>query len=145
MGARWTDGQRENALQTLANGGTIKEAAAASGVSETTLYRRLNDPEFNAALKERVQIQVGRARRINNGGAPKCARFLTDVGSGSKKASSPQVQAAIAVLKFAGMTPPKQVEISGALHNLSDDDLAAQLAAEAQAMGDAMAEGSEDG
>lgn len=145
MAAQWSPADRERALSTLAAGKSVKEAAKAASVSEPTIRRRMKDPEFEAELKERQRVAVGRARRINDGGAPKCARFLVDVGSGAKKATAAQVSASIAVLKFAGMQPPSQIEIAGSLAALSDEQIAAQLAEAAASLGGAMADGLGDG
>jgi hypothetical protein len=47
-GRRNTD---ETLLRALACGATVESAARQAGVSESTAYRRLNDPEFNRKLQ----------------------------------------------------------------------------------------------
>jgi hypothetical protein len=50
MASRNRNLEDERLLQSLAYGSTVKQAAAAAGVSERTAYRRLDDPEFVAKL-----------------------------------------------------------------------------------------------
>ena len=44
-------------ILALACGATIESAARQSGVSETTIYRRLNEPSFQLRLRE-VQADI---------------------------------------------------------------------------------------
>jgi len=134
MRAQWSPGQREKALRLLAKGLSARKVAKAIGVSNPTIYRRLRDPEFAADLKDLQQISVARAQRILNGGAADAARLMVKTIQGDP-ATTQQIRAAEITMKLCGMTPPDRLEISGGVSMLSDQDLAAALAAEAAQIG----------
>ncbi len=70
-------GVRKNAdvaiLATLAGGGTVEEAAKQAGVSERTVYRRLEEPAFKRQVSEAradlVRQSVGKLARISSAAA----------------------------------------------------------------------------
>lgn len=53
--------KQELALQAVISHPTLKEAAAAAGVSETTLWRYMQDPNFSNRLREARREAVGHA------------------------------------------------------------------------------------
>ena len=62
---RWTK-NREKAVITLAEGGTVADAAESAKVSERTIYNWLNNPEF-AIERDRLTHMLGvstRAERL---------------------------------------------------------------------------------
>jgi AcrR family transcriptional regulator len=113
---------------------SARKVAKAIGVSNPTIYRRLRDPEFAADLKDLQQLSVARAQRILNGGAADAARLMIKTIQG-EPATTQQIRAAEITMKLCGMTPPDRLEISGGVSMLSDQDLAAALAAEAAQIG----------
>lgn len=60
-GFQWTE-KASLAAVALAEGKTRKEAAEAADITERTLYRWLNDPEFSAEV-DRLSLMVGVASR----------------------------------------------------------------------------------
>lgn len=63
--ATFTDAKRARALAALMTAGTVKSAAAMSGVSERTLHRWLRDPEFAAQLAHvEAELVDAAARRL---------------------------------------------------------------------------------
>ena len=63
--ATFTDSRRARALAALMTSGTVKSAAALSGVGERTLHRWLRDPEFAAQLAQvEAELVDAAARRL---------------------------------------------------------------------------------
>ena len=63
--ATFTDSKRARALAALMTSGTVKSAAALSGVGERTLHRWLRDPDFAAQLAQvEAELVDAAARRL---------------------------------------------------------------------------------
>ena len=56
-----TTNRQEKAIIALLNQPTMKEAAEAAGISEVTLWRWLQQPEFRASYMEARRVAVQRA------------------------------------------------------------------------------------
>lgn len=108
--------KQTRAMLALLEYPTLKEAAAAVGVGETTLWRWSQEPSFKAAYmdarREAVKQSIAHLQRAT-GEAVTCLR---DVMKSAKASDSAKVSAARAVLELA----LKAVEI---------EDLAERLAA----------------
>jgi hypothetical protein len=93
-------GKQERAIIALCNEPTIHKAAAAVGVTDRTIHRWLNDPEFNQAyLKRRREAfsqAVGMAQRYAN----VLVTTLVKIAMDATASSSSRVTAAIGALRF---------------------------------------------
>ena len=64
MAQRGKRGADHQLLLALACGATIEAAARQAGVSESTVYRRMADPDFKQRLREVVADMVQRSSRM---------------------------------------------------------------------------------
>ena len=96
-------GDRRNAdlalVAALAGGATVQEAARTAGVSESTAYRRLNDPAFRQrvaeARSEMLSRAIGTLARVSTAAAITLAQLL------KAEAESVRLGAARSVLEMA--------------------------------------------
>ena len=96
-------GDRKNAdvalVTALAGGATVQEAARSAGVSESTVYRRLNDGVFRQrvaeARSEMLSRAVGTLARVSTAAAVTLAQLL------KAEAESVRLGAARSVLEMA--------------------------------------------
>lgn len=66
-------------LAQLATGSTVKDAASAAGVSESTGYRRLRDPEFASQLADaRAQVVAETIAMLVSAG-PRAVQTLVEL------------------------------------------------------------------
>src|SRR5437660_11540697 len=66
-------------LQTLASGATVEGAARQTGLSESTVYRRLRDPTFVRRLEEIHADRLQRATGAMTALLPEAVRGLLDL------------------------------------------------------------------
>jgi hypothetical protein len=91
----------EEAIIALLTQPTIPEAAKAAGVSDTTLWRWLQDPEFQAAYREARQQAVGQAIAQLQQLGSAAVRALKSVIEDEKAPHSARVAAARAAFELA--------------------------------------------
>lgn len=117
-GQRGQDGQRDGVIvATIAAGGTREAAAAASGASARTVYRRLNDPEVAAAIADaRARI----ARDVLTRAADNAAAAVDTLARIMRDADAPEaarIAAARTLLQVAG-TYGQAAELAGRVEAL---------------------------
>lgn len=105
-----------NAIQLIyADGLKVREAAAAMGCDERTVYRLLASPDGKEA-RDKWMAQVAARGRIKLGRAVDGAiRTLVTVAKSGGREDGPRVKAAEAILDRAGVIMPKEptkVELS---------------------------------
>ena len=88
-------------VATLAEGGTVAEAAAAAKVSERSGYRWKSRPEIAAAVRAVISEHLATAGAVLAAGASRAARSLVDMSDGAAEAEAPKVSAARAVVETA--------------------------------------------
>jgi AcrR family transcriptional regulator len=66
-------------LKALVCGATVENAARKAGVTERTVYRRLEDPAFQAALKQASQQMLQRTAAMLSGASIGCVKTLVDL------------------------------------------------------------------
>src|SRR5262249_30883554 len=66
-------------LNALAVGATVESAARRAGIGESTAYRRLADPAFQARLKQAQLDAVLRLAAMLTGGSPSSIKRLFDL------------------------------------------------------------------
>lgn len=81
MASRNRSLEDERLLQSLAFGSTVKQAAAAAGVSERTAYRRLEDPVFCAKLNGMKAEFMDRAVRMLSASSIESIKTLVSLQS----------------------------------------------------------------
>jgi transposase-like protein len=74
-------------VTALACGATIEGAARKYGVSESTIYRRLRDPEFRQRIKDISAETLKRTVRMLTASAPEATRTLLTLLEPSNPAS----------------------------------------------------------
>jgi hypothetical protein len=103
-------------IAALASGRTATEAAAAVGVSTQTIYRRMKDPEFRAAVgRARAEVWVDDARRFREQ-VPRSLATLVELRDNPDAHDSTRARCAIAI-----------VDLAAKFHELTD--VAVRLAA----------------
>ncbi len=93
--------KQERALQALLTHPTQKEAAAAAGVSDTTVWRYMRDGEFCRRLREARQLAVAYAAVRLQGGAADAVAFLRDLVAMDGAPPAARVAAARTVLDYS--------------------------------------------
>jgi hypothetical protein len=79
----------------------VDQAAAAAGVSEATMWRRLRDPNFQEALREARREAFSRAiARLQQAGSAAAATLLR-IMCDNKAPGATRVRAAVSVLEMA--------------------------------------------
>ncbi len=94
-------GKKLKALEALITCDTVEEACKASGISRTTMYRNLNDPEFSKALKSAKRQLVNRAVLRLQQTCGDAARALAEVCRDKDAPASARVSAAKTILDSA--------------------------------------------
>ena len=104
MGTNAPDGlqpKQEEALIALLNQPTIKHAAQATGIGESTIHRWLDDPTFAAAYRrarrQAFNVAVGLTQKYSSLAIQTLAKIMTDASA----PHSAKVAAATAMLKFS--------------------------------------------
>lgn len=93
--------QQEKALIALASGLTQLDAAAASGVSETTVWRWLQMPYFRERLEAMRHEATAGAIGLIQTNSSKAANTLLAIINDKKQPAAARVAASRALLEFA--------------------------------------------
>jgi hypothetical protein len=93
--------RQELALQALLTHPTQKEAAAAAGVSDATLWRYMRDEEFSRRLREARHQAVGHAAASLQGGAGEAIAVLRDLMTKEDAPPSARIAAARIVIDYS--------------------------------------------
>ena len=96
-----TTSRQEKAIIALLNEPTTKDAAEAAGVSEVTLWRWLQNPEFRASYMEVRRIAVQRAIARTQAATSEAVDTLREVMSDKSARGSERISAAKAILDYA--------------------------------------------
>jgi hypothetical protein len=91
----------ERMILALLEHARIDQAAAAAGISETTMWRRLRHPDFQEALREARREAFSRAiARLQQAGSAAAATLLRMMCD-TKAPAATRVRAAVSVLEMA--------------------------------------------
>ena len=93
-------GNQEAAIAAIVSGKSRKAAAEAAGVSESTLYRRLNDMTFQEAIQDAKDEILSEAIHDMKHGCRVAVRTLVDVMEKGRKESD-KIAAARTLLELA--------------------------------------------
>ena len=91
-------GKQAKALEALVNYDTVEGACKAAGVSKSTMYRYLKDPDFNAELKTAKRQLVNRAVLRLQQTTGDAARALAEICRDKEVPASARVSAAREIL-----------------------------------------------
>jgi len=117
--------KQEKAIIAL-NQPTTREAAEAAGVSEVTLWRWLQNPEFRASYMEVRRVAVQRAIARTQAATSEAVETLREVMNSQSAKGSERIAAAKAILDYA----MKGIEFED--HEQRLEELEAKLAAAGQ-------------
>jgi hypothetical protein len=117
-----TTSRQEKAIIALLNEPTTKDAAETAGVSEVTLWRWLQNPEFRASYMEVRRVAVQRAIARTQAATSEAVDTLREVMSDKSARGSERISAAKAILDYA----MKGIELED--HEMRLQDLEARLA-----------------
>jgi hypothetical protein len=93
--------KEERMILALLEHARVDQAAAAAGVSEATMWRRLRDPNFQEALREARREAFSRAiARLQQAGSEAAATLLR-IMCDNKAPGATRVRAAVSVLEMA--------------------------------------------
>lgn len=93
--------KKEQAIANLLQKPTIAEAAQETGIAEVTLFRWLQDPDFNTAYKQARREVVSSAVGFLQYAASSAVRVLVSVMNDTDSPASSRVTAARAVIETA--------------------------------------------
>ena len=93
--------KQEQALQAVISYPTLKEAALAAGVSETTLWRYMQDKAFARRLREARRDAVNHAVTRLQRASSDAVTVLDDLMKSDKAPASARISAARPVLDYA--------------------------------------------
>ncbi len=91
---------QERAIIALLNEPTIKQAAAAAGVGEKSIYRWMNEEKFSKAFRRARREAFSHAIALTNRYAPHAVNTLVKVMTDPSAGHSARVSASVAMLKF---------------------------------------------
>lgn len=94
-------GKQSKALDALVNYDTVEGACKAAGISKSTMYRYLKDPDFNKELKTAKRQIVNRAVLRLQQTTGDAARALAEICRDKEAPASARVTAAKAILDGA--------------------------------------------
>ena len=120
---------RAIAIEALADGATLADAAAAADVSLRTLRRWRADPMFAVELRQATAARFADASRVLAGGAERAARCLLVLVDDDDAPAHVRVSAATAVLRFTR----ESIELDDLCDRLARLEAAAVAAAQPQA------------
>lgn len=100
-GAEDLSAKQELALRALISHPTLKDAAAAAGISESTLWRYKQDPQFSRRLREARREAVGHAVQCLQPVAGDAVTFLHNLILNKEAPAAPRVTAARIVLDYS--------------------------------------------
>ena len=93
--------KQEQALQAVISHPTLKEAALAAGISETTLWRYMQDKAFARRLREARRDAVNHAVTRLQRASSDAVTVLDDLMKSDKAPASARISAARTVLDYA--------------------------------------------
>ena len=93
--------KQEKAVLNLLFCKTEEEAAAASGIGRTTLWKWKKLPEFKAALDEAKANAIGDAAVMLQGASTSAANVLIEIAEDKSAPSANRVTAARSILEYA--------------------------------------------
>jgi hypothetical protein len=107
----------EHLVTVLVAGQTYREAAASTGMSLSTVNRRMRDPGFRRRVEEAHAEAERRVRRQVGNKAVNAVKLLNLVQCDARVAAAPgtgrRVQAARAILQAFTAMQPKRVDVDG--------------------------------
>ena len=89
------------AIEALAAGATVADAAAAAGIGERQLRRWRDDPAFAQAVRDATGDLFADALRVLAGGMRDAAQYLVDAAAGRADAEPARTNVARSVLQIA--------------------------------------------
>lgn len=92
----------EKIIAALLNSGTIKEAAAAAGISERAIYDRMNKGDFKALYKAAKNDLLREAVFTLNGKLREAIDTISEIMTDKENKPAIRLQAAQAILNNAG-------------------------------------------
>lgn len=114
----WTS-QRERAAFAVATHKTLADAAKAANVSDRSLYRWLDVPEFEARVKEHTDRIVRRARIKLAAKAEDAADMMIDLMHFGTNRHGVRLAAAKDILDRVGLKAPEKIQVD-ATHRIED-------------------------
>jgi predicted transcriptional regulator len=117
-----TTNRQEKAIIALLNQPTMKEAAEAAGISEVTLWRWLQTPDFRSSYMEARRVAVQRAIARTQAATTEAVETLREVMNDQTAKGSERIAAAKAILDYA----LKGIELED--HEMRLQELEARLA-----------------
>lgn len=116
----------EDVIAALITHGTQREAAAALGISERTLFDRMQDGEFKAQYKS-VKADILRAAAFNmNSKLNEAVNVIADIMNDKDAPPSTRLQAAQTIIKNSGVMADRlaasENAVSGQL-NLNNESI----------------------
>src|SRR5689334_1569137 len=94
-------GKQEKAIIALLNEPTTKEAAESAGVSEVTLWRWLQNPDFRSCYMEARRLAVQRAIARTQAATTEAVETLREIMRSTSTMASARVAASKAILDYA--------------------------------------------
>lgn len=92
---------REAALAALLRTGSVSAAAKETKIGETTLWRWLQDPDFQREYKQARKVAMETAIQSLQAGAAEAVQCLRDIMADEEASASAKVSAAKTVLETA--------------------------------------------
>ena len=108
---------QEQALQAVISHPTLKEAALAAGISETTLWRYMREEEFSRRLREARREAVNHAVTRLQKASSEAVTVLRDLMMKEDAPPAARISAARTVLDYA-MRAAEQDELKGRIAEL---------------------------
>ena len=93
--------KQERALQALISHPTIKDAALAAGISETTLWRYMQDEAFSKRIREARREAVGHAVARLQQASSEAVAVLRELMMKEEAPASARISAARTILDYA--------------------------------------------
>jgi hypothetical protein len=109
--------RRERAIQALLQCDTQKEAARTVGIGEVTLWRWMQEPEFNSAFREAKRRVLDEALTNLQKSARQAINALVSILEDQEKPASARVTAARTILETAVKTLQVE-ELEARVHEL---------------------------
>lgn len=92
--------QYDRGVIALMSCSTVEEAAAQVGVTRSTMFNWLNDPDFLAKLDEARRMALGQAMIVLSAAAGSAVQTLIDIAKDAQQAGSTRVSAATTLLNI---------------------------------------------
>lgn len=115
------------ALAALVSSSTVRQASAASGIPERTLWRLLEKPDFSARLEQEKEKLISTASDSLKAKVHAATRAIADVMEDADAPAAARITAAKTILEYA----LRYAEMADVIHRL--DELERQMAADSGA------------